>query len=463
MTEVSAAPDVGAADTVAVALRGEAPPAEPWLSALVDAGEARSSAGHLAHVHHEGRRWILVGAGPAEEWGPERAREAAAQAYGRARELGARRLAWMGDEPGALVEGTLLAARRFDRYKKAEGPALEVLTLVGAEDQVVRRATIGARAQNRARDLQDTPPNDSTPSALAERAQRLSGVRAEILDPEAEGLGAFHAVARGSDEPGKLIALSYDGGGDGPLTGWIGKAVTFDSGGYSLKQPAKMHEMKWDMSGGAAVLEAVSAVAELGLPVRLLAVIGAAENLVSGRAVKPGDIVAAKDGTTIEVNNTDAEGRLVLADCMLWARERGVERMVDIATLTGGIVTALGTAYAGLMGNDEEWMAQVRAAGDATGEQSWPLPIHRIYRDAMKGMYADLVNSAPEKGKAHALTAAAFLERFAGDVPWAHLDIAGVADNNGRAYTRKGGSGWGVRTLIELAASMASSGLRPLP
>ncbi len=210
--------------------------------------------------------------------------------------------------------------------------------------------------------------------------------------------------------------------------------------------------MKFDMSGGAAVLQAAGAIARLGLAVPFVAVIGATDNMVSSRSVKPGDIVTAMDGTTIEVNNTDAEGRLVLADCLLHARDLGAERLVDLATLTGGVVTALGSVYAGVMSNDDAWCDAVIAAGEAAGEEAWRLPLHPLYAKAIAGDYADITNTGRDR-KAHPIMGAEFLHRFAGDVPWAHLDIAGVANDNGRPYTPKGGAGWGVRLLVELAQS----------
>jgi leucyl aminopeptidase len=217
-----------------------------------------------------------------------------------------------------------------------------------------------------------------------------------------------------------------------------------------------MSDMKFDMSGGAAVLQATAAIARLGLPVRLITVIGATENLPSGHAMKPGDIVRARTGTTIEILNTDAEGRLVLADCLAWAIEQGAERLVDLATLTGAIVSALGSTMAGLMSNDDEWAAQVAAAGERAGELTWRLPFHEDYGELIKGRYADIAN-AVENRKAGSITAAEFLRRFVSDVPWVHLDIAGVADDYGRPYANKGGSGFGVRLLVELARANAGA------
>ena len=296
-----------------------------------------------------------------------------------------------------------------------------------------------------------------SPERLAERARELAAAHpalaVEVMgreEIEAAGMGAFAAVARGADAEPRLITLTYEPDDvAGPPLGLVGKAVTFDTGGYSIKAAARMHEMKFDMCGGAAVLEATGAVARLGLPARLVSVVGAAENMISGRAMRPGDIVRSRAGITIEVNNTDAEGRLVLADCITHAIERGAERLVDLATLTGGIVTTFGPVHAGLMGNDDAWCDAVLAAGEATGERLWRLPLDPMYADMIKGRYADLVNSV-EGRKAHSITAAELLHRFAGDVPWAHLDIAGVADDLGRAYAGKGASGWGVRLLLEL-------------
>jgi len=213
-----------------------------------------------------------------------------------------------------------------------------------------------------------------------------------------------------------------------------------------------MAEMKFDMSGGGAVIEAVGAIARLRLPVNVVAVVGATENLPSGRSVKPGDIVTAANGKTIEVNNTDAEGRLVLADCLSHAVAEGAERIVDLATLTGAVIIALGSTYAGLMGSDEELLERISKAGERTGEIAWRLPLHREYDELIKGTYGDLDN-APEGRKAGTIVGAAFLSNFVGEVPWAHLDIAGSAWDLGRAYAPKGASGYGVRLLVELARS----------
>jgi leucyl aminopeptidase len=264
-------------------------------------------------------------------------------------------------------------------------------------------------------------------------------------------MGAFAAVAQGSEQEPALITLRYKGpGAIGSTLGLVGKAVTFDTGGISIKPAGKMEEMKFDMSGGSAVVEAVAAIAALQLPVNLVAVIGATENMPDGRAVKPGDVVRSGAGLTIEVDNTDAEGRLVLADCLWHARELGAERLIDLATLTGAIVTTFGSSFAGLFSNNDALADAIVDAGEHTGELVWRLPLHREYAKKLDGRYADLRN-VPGDRKAGSITAAEFLKRFVGDVPWAHLDIAGTAWDLGRPYAPRGASGFGVRLLVELA------------
>jgi leucyl aminopeptidase len=371
-----------------------------------------------------------------------------------------------------LVEGTMLHAYRFDRYKRSsDDPRSIGALLVSAHHDVSRivgRASVESAAQNRARDLANTPANDLTPRALARYATELAGrlerVSATVIDEDAlrqMGMGAFAAVAQGSAQPAQLIRLDYDGSGAtgsaGGTLALVGKAVTFDTGGLSLKPPAKMHEMKFDMAGGAAVIEAVAAIAELALPVRVLGVVGATENMPGGGAIKPGDIVKALDGTTIEVNNTDAEGRLVLADCLTYARREGAERVVDVATLTGGIVVALGSVYAGLMSNDDDWATGVLAAAAASGERVWRLPLDPDYASMVKGRYAQLTNLT-ERREASSITGAEFLHHFAGDVPWAHIDIAGTGyDVRLPYFADKGATGFGVRLLVELARALGDS------
>jgi leucyl aminopeptidase len=461
------APPATDADTIAVGVfedEGVAHDHGGVLQALVDSGEAKRAFRKLAVTHADGRRYIVVGLGARGEFDPERARVAAAVVAGRASELGTRTLCWelphhVSDaHAGALVEGTALASYAYTEFKSSSAPegSLEAL-LVSAHHDVTAAVAYGAaaaEAANAARDLQNRPANVLTPTALAERAQALDGVTVEVLDGaaiEAAGMGAFAAVARGSYEDARLITVRYEPEGiAGPLLGFVGKAVTFDSGGISIKPAAKMHEMKFDMSGGAAVLEAVGAIARLALPVRVVGVIGATENLPSGRSMKPGDIVRAKTGLTIEINNTDAEGRLVLADCLAHAVDLGAERLVDLATLTGAMVVALGHTYAGLFATDDAWAAEILAAAERTGELAWRLPLHPEYAKAIEGRYADISNHTGDRAASSA-TAAEFLKRFTGDVPWGHLDIAGTAYDLGRPYAPKGAAGFGTRLLIDLA------------
>jgi leucyl aminopeptidase len=493
VSSIAQTKDATDADTIAIGVfEGDSsPPKAPAeVAQLLDSGEARRSFESLALTHSEGRRWLVVGLGPRAAFTPERARVAASVAGARARELSARTLCW--EVPGAdadtrsvaataaaLVEGTILGDYRFDQFKSkptgggagedAPPKHLERLIIVGADglEDTVAQAAIVAEAVNRARDLQNRPGNDLTPTALGEYATALAqateGLSVEVEGRDgilARGMGAFAAVAQGSDQEPALITLKYEGrvgteSSNGPTLGFVGKAVTFDSGGISLKPGAKMSEMKFDMSGGAAVIEAVSAIARLQLPVRLVAVVGATENLPSGHAIKPGDIVTAANGKTIEINNTDAEGRLVLADCLRHAAAQGAERILDLATLTGAVIVALGSTYAGLMSNDDELAARITAAGELTGEIVWRLPLHEEYDELVKGKYGDLDN-APEARKAGTIVGGAFLSNFVGDTPWAHLDIAGSAWDLDRPYVGKGASGYAVRLLVELARSYAA-------
>jgi leucyl aminopeptidase len=412
---------------------------------------------------------LVVGLGKSDELDPERVRIAAALAAKEAGRLEATSVAWvmlLGIDAviaaDALVTGTVLAAYRFDRFRsgdREDSPQLETLTLPFPAEfaAIVEEAHIAAEAQNRARDLQGTPANFATPTFLAERAEAIAAGSAKLSvevfgrsELEAKGMGGLLAVSQGSVQEPKLIVLRYTGGSAGPKIAFVGKGVTFDTGGISLKPGAGMHEMKMDMSGGAAVLEATAAIAELGLSLDLLALVPTTENMPSGTAVKPGDVITQYNGKTVEVNNTDAEGRLILADALAYAVEQGAERVVDIATLTGAVEIALGSTYAGLVCNDDTLAEEVTEAGEATGELVWRLPLHPEYKELMKGTVADLSNLA-KKRKAGTITAASFLEEFVGETPWAHLDIAGTSWDVGREYVGSDASGFGVRLLVQLA------------
>jgi len=473
------APEQTSADTRVVGVFKDESAPEQWLQPLVDSSEAKTALGKVAVAHEaggEGRRVIVVGLGEREELDPEKARVAAAAVARRAGEIATRTLSWavpVGDGlAAAIVEGTLLSTYTFDRFKSAgeadSGDAvtaddLSSLELVADADIVadLERAQVQAEAQNAARDLQNLPSNVATPRFLADRAAEIvaahENVSFEVFDREEiadMGMGAFAAVAQGTYAEPQLIVLRYRPAEGGPHLGFVGKAVTFDSGGISIKPGAKMHEMKFDMSGGAAVIEAIGAIATLALPVTITAVVPATENMPSGRSVKPGDIVTAMNGKTIEVNNTDAEGRLVLADALCYAVDQGVERIIDLATLTGAIIVALGSTYAGLFSNDDDWCAAVEAACNATGELGWRLPLHPEYLELTKGEYADLTNASDQR-KASSIYAAEFLRQFVSERPWVHVDIAGTAWGLNRPYVGNGASGFGVRTLVELARRAA--------
>ena len=462
------------ADLVAVfVFEGEELPAE--LAGARGAADVSGGYRKSALIHPERpERVLAVGLGSREELSAERARVAAAIAAKSATSHRAGSLALVSPEAGdpeaisaALVDGAILASYRFDRFKSAGSddepkPRLEELTLatgadVNATAQAARAASLAA---NRARELQDLPSNFVTPSHLAERALELAvthdGLSCEVMDRDEiveRGMGGLEAVSRGSDEPPKLIVMRHEG--PGPLLGLVGKGVTFDTGGISIKPAASMHEMKMDMSGAAAVIEAMGAIAELGLGVNAVAVVPSTENMPSGRAVKPGDVITQLNGKTVEVNNTDAEGRLILADALAYAVELGAERIVELSTLTGAVLIGLGSTYAALISNDDDLAAEVEAAAERSGELAWRLPLHEEYKELTKGKVADLTNAA-SKRKAGTIYAGSFLEEFVDGRPFAHLDIAGTAWDVGREYVGSGPTGYGVRLLVDLARGVGA-------
>ncbi len=466
-------------DLVAIGLcEGEELPGE--LASARGAADAKASFKKLATIHPERPARVLVaGLGKREDLDAERLRIAAALVAKEAGRLSASSLAWVlpeGDDADAVVEGivtgTILGAYSFDRFKSRdpedpEPTALDSLTLLGPDDvitvvEAAETARVCAEAQNRARDLQSLPSNVATPSYLANRAEEIAAAHdslsVEVFGREeiaAKEMGGLVAVSQGGAEDPRLIVLRYDGGGSGETLGLVGKGVTFDTGGISLKTAAGMHEMKMDMSGAAAVLEAVGAIAKLGLALNLIAVIPSTENMPSGTAIKPGDVITQYSGKTVEINNTDAEGRLILADALAYAIEQGANRVVDIATLTGAVMIALGSSYAAIVSNDDGLAGEVEEVGRKTGELVWRMPLHPEYKALMKGTVADLTNAAAKR-KAGTLSAAAFLEEFVGETPWAHLDIAGTAWDVGREYTGNDASGYGVRLLTGLARSLSA-------
>jgi leucyl aminopeptidase len=476
VTARSGAPEETAADTRVVGLFENESLGDPALQRLVELGEAKAGLKKVAVAHEDApgggqRRVLIAGLGKRDEFDAERARTAAAAAAGRAKELGAVSLSWAAP-PGAgiaagLVEGTLLKLYSFDRFKSSKDDEDGIESVEVSGDSVdrdeVERARVAALAANAARDLQNLPGNVATPSFLAERAAEIAdeyeSLEVELFDRDAivaNEMGAFAAVAQGTEVDPRLIVLRWrPPGASGPHLGFVGKAVTFDTGGISIKPSAKMQEMKFDMSGGAAVIEALAGIAELGIPATITAVVPSTENMPSGSAVKPGDIVTAKNGTTLEVNNTDAEGRLILADALCYAVEQGAERIVDLATLTGAVLVALGHTFCGLFSNDDDWCARVEAACNATGEIGWRLPLHAEFLELTKGQYADLTNASDQR-VAMSSYAAEFLRQFVDDRPWVHMDIAGTAWGMNRNYVGKGASGFGTRALIELARAAAT-------
>jgi leucyl aminopeptidase len=324
-------------------------------------------------------------------------------------------------------------------------------------------ADVEGRAVQLARDLVNTPPCDLYPETFAQRAREAAAgldIDCEIWDEqrlEAEHMGALLGVARGSDRPPRLAVLRYRRATDGRILGLVGKGVTFDSGGLSLKTNEQMVDMKCDMAGAAAVLAAMTAVAELHVPVNLLGVLALVENLPGGRALKLGDVLRTRSGKTIEVLNTDAEGRLILADALAYAVDQRVNHLVDLATLTGACMVALGVDVAGLMSNNEAWSERVRTAAKQVGEKVWPLPMFPHYDELIKSQVADMKNTGGTR-YGGAITAAKLLEQFVGQVPWAHLDIAGPAWAEHESPARDaGGTGCFVRTLVELARGYANA------
>ena len=374
----------------------------------------------------------------------------------------------------AAVEGTHFALWRPDTHRTGESdkvlpPVTDVVFLVGDAqldaDAAIKRGTAVGEAVNWARTLANEPANLMTPTNVAAEATQLAkdaGLQVEVLDEDAcraLGMGSYLSVTHGSDEPGKFIVLRHHGrGGDGYDLGLVGKGITFDSGGISIKLAADMHLMKYDMSGAAAVLASAGAIARLGLPINVIAVAPCTENLPGGHATKPGDVFTSLSGKTVEVINTDAEGRLVLIDGVTYAERQGAQRIVDVATLTGAIAVALGHHYVGLFGRPDSFVDDVRRAGQASGERLWPMPMSDEYRDDVKSDIADIKNSAGREGGA--IYGAVFIEAGVGrDTPWAHLDIAGVGwYDSDRTFSPKGPQGAAVRTLIELASSIASLG-----
>jgi leucyl aminopeptidase len=420
------------------------------------------------------RHLLLVGAGKKAQYTPARHREVAGTAVRNAKSCAAATVAFLcrGGHPAAqasrlAAEGALYADYESDIYKTRDREQKEVETFLillegkAARADVaegIRRGVILGEATNLARTLSNEPANILTPSQFAARAlavAKQSELTARVMEQEEMeklGMNALLAVSRGSDEPPKLIILQTHGHPEkkrGPIYALIGKGVTFDSGGISIKPSDKMEEMKADMSGGAAVLGAMAALAQLKPRHPVIGLIPAVENLPSGKATKPGDVVKSYLGKTVEIINTDAEGRLILADALAHARKLGATNLIDVATLTGAVVIALGRVNAGVMGTDQKTIDRLRANGNVTGEKFWQLPLDDEYRKAIRSDIADIKNIGD--GTAGTITAAKFLQEFAEETPWVHLDIAAMdLDKDGRPFACKGATGFGVRTLVGL-------------
>jgi leucyl aminopeptidase len=456
------------------------------VSDLIRSGDIRGKLGEFTLVHTLGKlpspRVIVAGLGKSEEFDLDKVRNLSGDL---ARYLRRQRLKNVGlithgagigglapeDCAAAISEGTVLGLYRFLRHKKSDDdPDLESLTLVEhdstkivALERGVERGRIMAEAANTARDMANEPANYLTPADMGEKAKQVAadaGIECEVYGPgwiAERGMGGLLGVAAGSVQEPRFIVMRYNGaGGDAPPVALVGKGITFDTGGISIKPAANMEEMKGDMTGGASVIAAMGAIGKLRPPVNVIGIVPATENMPGGRATKPGDVLKTMLGKTIEVINTDAEGRLILADGLAYAVEQKAAAIVDIATLTGAISITLGNVGFGAMTNDGPLMKRVQAAADTAGEKVWELPMWDEYKEQIKSEVADMKNTGGRG--AGSITAAMLLKEFVGDTPWVHLDIAGV-DNYDRekGVIVKGASGIPVRTLIHWVLQSADS------
>ncbi|MDQ3854997.1 MAG: leucyl aminopeptidase, partial [Chloroflexota bacterium] len=425
------------------------------------------------------RRVLAIGSGSRESWDATRARQYAGTAV---RELRTTRVAEaavvlprageLQANVAAAVHGAYIGNFSTGSYKTKDQQEQDVesLTLVvpdGDQEQLsgtVERASAIGEGINLARHLANEPGNRLPPEVLAERALEVaseSGLEAEVLDEQGlqeRAYGAILGVAQGSEHPPRMVTLRYQAGADLPTIGYVGKGITFDTGGISIKPADRMHLMKTDMSGAAAVLGAMQAIARIKPRANVVAVLCLAENMPSGSAIKPGDILVAGNGMTIEVINTDAEGRLVLADGLVHARAQGATHLVDVATLTGACVVALGTITTGVFGSSQPWTDLLLRAAEHTGERMWQLPMAPEYREQMNSDIADIANAGGREGGA--ITAAAFIQDFTDGAPWVHLDIAGTSRHSKKLpYADQGPTGVAVATLTRLAELAGSEGL----
>jgi leucyl aminopeptidase len=454
------------------------------ISGMIKNGEIKGKSSEVNVIYSLGKvpanKIAVLGLGKQSELNPDKIRSAMAVVCRVLRRKNAGSLAAVAIGAGvagitaesssqALTEGAILGLYTFKKHITRESEQAEVksLTIVGTARNLAalkrgaEKGRIFAEATNRARDMVNEPGNGMTPKVLAEASVMLAqtyGLEIKIIEKDESakmGMGAFLGVARGSSEPPKFITLRYSGGKPGaPDIALIGKGITFDTGGISLKPAEAMDEMKGDMAGGAAVINAMTAIAQIKPKINVLAVVAATENMPGSNALKPGDVLTAMNGKTIEIISTDAEGRLTLADAIGYARQQGAKKIIDIATLTGGCRVALGDVCSGAFTNNQEFLDSVIAAGAEAGERFWQLPMYEEYKDQNKSEVADLKNSGGRL--ASPITAAQFIAEFAGDVPWVHLDIAGTnMTDKERKYFVKGATGVTVRALINLVINLA--------
>ena len=458
------------------------------ISRLIREGEIKGAQGAITMLHTLGKispeRVMVVGLGPAEKLDAEVVRQVSGDVVRYLRQRGITRAVTVAHSTGtgeldlcasgqAIAEGTLLGLYRFESYLSSNGEEghvdFEELVIVDRDsdrvktiDTGVTTGAITAEGAILARDMVNEPANIMTPTHMAEMARRIAdseGLTLTVLGASQMGemgMGALLGVAQGSDQPPKLIMLGYHGDADHPENnlGLVGKGITFDTGGISLKQAGGMEAMKGDMAGGASVIAAMQIIGRVKPKINVTGIVAATENMPGGSAQRPGDVVRAMNGKTIEVINTDAEGRLVLADALCYARTQGLTRLVDVATLTGAIVTTLGKACTGVMGNDQTLVDQVTAAGKDTGEKYWQLPMLDEYKDLIKSDVADMKNSGGRQ--AGSISAAFLLSEFVEDAAWVHLDIAGTSTSERtKGYQVKGATGVPARTLAQLACRLA--------
>jgi len=453
------------------------------ISSLIGRGEIKGNFGEVSIVHTFGKlptRIVAVaGLGKRQDFNVDKIRGVAGEFCRSLRKLNCRKIATILHGAGiddieleasaeAIVEGAILGLYSFNKYKKPEYADVEELLVVVTEEgeipilePAVHKGKALAEATNLARDMVNEPANYMTPTRMAESAKEISAkydLELKVFnskDMEAMGMEALLGVAKGSSQPPQLITLSYKGAERSEKAlGFLGKGITFDSGGISIKPSEGMGEMKDDMAGAAAVMAALGAIAQLKPQINVTAIIPATENLPSGTALKPGDVLKAMNGKTIEVISTDAEGRLILADALSYAQRLGLSPLIDLATLTGACRIALGTLYSGLFSNDQDLADKVLKAAERTGERIWQMPMPEEYKEQNKSEIANVKNTGNRYGGA--ITAALFLAEFVDNTPWAHLDIAGTASSNKESgYTVKGATGVGVRTLVKLALNEA--------